>query len=316
MTPDPFIHEVLAPGTPQGRQEALLALIRHRWQDADRTPDADERRRALHAALLALLRQLESLLEAATASADAHLFALVRLGLARWNHLVARFRHAQRHRVQRRVGREAGIHAFPLRDPDHGDVHVLDVDALSQPDAGGHRHPSEPVLPFLDAHVRAKLRAGLYRRWLRPGRLEPRHLRAAHESALLGQWGVFAARPIPAGTCVGVFGGLLLDEVDGFALRSHRHAMSVSAVPGRVAVNGENVLSLVNTLFEADAQGTWVGHPARGYNADMLHFDARLAFGWQARIVAGIATEDIAAGTELRWNYRLGRFPNPIQWQR
>jgi hypothetical protein len=315
MTREPFVHQVPAPAAFQPRGDRLLDLIERGWEHACRSPDPVHRRLRQRAALMTLLRRIESLAASGGPAADPAHWRLVGAGATRWSHLLARFRHEHRERVQRRVDGDFGMRAFPLRDPDHGAARLVDIAPASLPNALGQRLPAQQVLPFLEPHVRGRTRAGLYQRWLVPGRLEAHHLRGEHEGPLLGQWGVFARHAVPAGTCVGVFGGLLLDEADGLALRNHRHALSASATPGVAAINGENILSLVNTLFETDDRGTWTGHPATGYNAEMARFDVRLQHGWDVQVVACVTMQDIPAGHELRWNYRLGHFPNPIQRQ-
>jgi len=315
MIADPFVREVLQPGTQHGCRRALLGLIDHAWNRACRAPDPSRRRRRQRAALLSLLWRIQALSAAGQVECAPWHWEIVLAGLARYNHLLARFRYEHRERVVRRIDRDFGASAFPLRDPDHGELRLVDIPAESRPGDDGRTLSSQCVLPYLEPHVRGRVRAQRCRRWLQPARLERRHLRSTHEAPLLGQWGVFAARRVPAGTCVGVFGGLVLDEADGLALRNHRHAISASAVPGRVTVNGENILSLVNTLFETDEQGVWTGHPATGFNTDMAQFDVRLSHGWDVRIVACVATQDIPAGNELRWSYRLGAFPSIIQRQ-
>ena len=322
MTREEFMAEVFRPSTLDGRCGALLALADARHAQIERIADAARRRAQHREHLLELLDHLDRLQSAplppdrgSEPDLTMQRMSLINAGLARWNHLLARLRYVNRARVHRRVHTDFGLRAGPWRDVDHGDLTLVEIDATSQPADSGCRHGREAVLPFIAPRRRAAARAALYKHWLMPARLERRHLRAPHETPLLGQWGVFAARPIASGTCLGAFGGLLLDPVDGFLLRDHRHAISASREPGRVTLNGENVLSLVNTLFEVDAKGVWTGHPATGYNCEMAHFPARLAHGWDVVVVACFASQDIDAGAELRWNYHLGAFPNPIQWQ-
>jgi len=66
-------------------------------------------------------------------------------------------------------------------------------------------------------------------------------------------------------------------------------------------------MSLMNTLFELDADGRVVGHPADGYNVTGTTHRVTLRHGWHARIHAFRASADIPAGCELRWNYGLGQ---------
>lgn len=82
--------------------------------------------------------------------------------------------------------------------------------------------------------------------------------------------------------------------------------MSASDALGQASVNGENIMSLANTLFDVDAQGRVIGHPPTGYNIVAESFRVTPRHGWRARIRAFRAAEDIPAGSELRWNYGLG----------
>jgi hypothetical protein len=223
--------------------------------------------------------------------------ALVQYGTARWLSLLKQVRFRHRERVARRVFAPERCGDAPFRDADHGTVHVVSV--LD----GGPGF--KDVEPFLCARASRRARAGAYLRHLQARRLGAGDLWSPHEHALVGQWGLFARTAISAGTCLGVYGGQLLDEVDIFLLQDDRYLMSASDAVGQVAVNGENMMSLMNTLFDVDGEGRLLGHPAAGYNVAGEAYHLTLRHGWTARVHAFRASEDIPAGRELRWNYDL-----------
>lgn len=270
---------------------------------AERLPDPAQRRRALmqHALdsrelILALMGNDEP--EAFQLTERTRQLALLRHGTARWLAMVRRIRYRERWRVARREFRLSPCGASPFRDADHGEIAIRSID--------GDQAKFADVEPFTGAGASRQARARASLRWLLPRRLEVSDLRSASEHPLLGQWGVFARVTIPAGTCVGVYGGQLLDDVDLFFLQDDRYLISASDVLGQVSVNGENITSLMNTLFDVDAQGAVIGHPPAGYNVVPESFRVTFRHGWRARIRAFRAAEDIPAGSELRWNYGLG----------
>lgn len=274
-----------------------------RWADA--VDDPALRRRAQMSHLLAAHRRLLGLMPGGDTDASSLLrerqLALLRHGTRRWLSLLKRVRYEHRARVARRSFRYEDCGVAPFRDADHGGVDVLDV--LDRPEAFAD------VAPFVDAGVSHRARAAASLRLLQPRRLEAADLWSPGEAPLLGQWGLFAAVDLPAGTCLGVYGGQLLDDVDIFLLIDDRYLMSASEPVGRLAVNGENLMSLMNTLFVLDADGAVAGHPRDGYNVRGETFSVRLRHGWTARLQAFRASEDIPAGRELRWNYDLGGAP-------
>lgn len=236
--------------------------------------------------------------DASNVAERAHQLDLLRHGTGRWLSMLRRFRFRERARVTRPAFRIETCGVYPFRDADHGDVRIDEVLG----DAAGYAD----VEPFTCPRASRRARAAACLRWVVPGRVSEADLRNPHERALIGQWGLFARAAIPAGTCLGVYGGQLLDDVDVFLLQDDRYLVSASDVLGRVAINGENIMSLMNTLFETGANGDVTGHPVDGYNVTTATYRVALRHGWQARILAFRASEDVPAGRELRWNYGLG----------
>ena len=294
--------------------EALIDTVRSRdradvdrwlwdgYRRIDTMPDSPRRRRAHMTHVLDCQRRVLALMprddDRTSTDERARQLALMSYGTERWLALLAQVRLRHRDRVARRD--YAAEHAGdpPFRDADHGVVHVVDV--LDRLEAFAD------VEPYTDAGVGRRTRAAHALRLLEPRRIAAADLRSPREAARIGPRGLFARHDIAAGTCRGVYGGQLLDDVDLFLLDDDRYLMSASDPIGEVAVNGENLLSLMNTLFLFDADGRPDGHPVAGYNVRGESFRVRLRHGWTARIHAFRASEDIPAGRELRWNYDLG----------
>jgi|GEM_PF-532009 len=308
---------VFAPAGTTSKCEALVALIDREFEAIDKLPPGIERRKAHFATFrhfkdyLCELAAPERLLtesgEVLDSMARAQLVLdLMRSGGARWESMVKQYRHAERNRVHRRMWRQDLCGDYPFRDVDHGPCHVLDADDLSKPARSGRRYSYVDVFPFACPSTSKSERAALYNDLMQVRSLVEQDLKTPDEQALIGQRGVFAKVQIAAGTCLGIYGGQLLDEYDLFLVMDGRYLLSASDEPGRVCVNGETMLSLVNTLFVADENGEKKRHPPTGYNVEVAFFPAQLLHGWAISVPALFATEDIAAGEELRWNYGLG----------
>lgn len=299
------VHTKLSPQPGEHASRAALdRFLENGLAAADRLPDAAARRRALMTHLLTSRDHIMSLMSGddvddSNVAERARELDLVRYGTARWLSMLRRVRFQERARVTRNTFRIEACGAYPFRDADHGEIHIREVHGGSAAFAD--------MEPFTCPRVSRRARASACLRWLTPKRITEADLRSPNERALIGQWGLFARTTIPAGTCLGVYGGQLLDDVDVFLLQDDRYLMSASDVLGQVAVNGENIMSLMNTLFELDADGRVVGHPADGYNVTGTTHRVTLRHGWHARIHAFRANEDIPTGCELRWNYGLGQ---------
>ncbi|MEK8029325.1 hypothetical protein AACH06_00715 [Ideonella sp. DXS29W] len=249
-----------------------------------------------------------------------HRVRLVSLGTAHWLARLNEFRHRHQWRVQRREYADALCGEPPFRDADHGPLQVIEVADWSLPDATGRRYPREAMSPWLDVAASATQRTALYLDQLQVRILTAADLQHPNERALEGQRGLFARTPLAADTCIGVYGGQLMDEVDQFILTDDRYLMALrsgaadlssASVAGhtagahRIAVNGEGPLSMMNTTFEYDAHGQPSGHPAEGFNVKRVLYPARLEHGWHIGIPAAFTTVPIEAGAEMRFNYEL-----------
>jgi len=238
-----------------------------------------------------------------------HRVRLVRLGTAHWLTRLDEFRNEHRARVDRRAYDDAHGGAPPFRDADHGALDILSVNDWSLPDPQGKRRSVDAVAAFLG--ISSSHRAEFCRERLLIRTMTEADLKSAQERDLAGQRGLFARVPMAAGTCLGVYGGQLMDDVDQFILRDDRYLMALrtgpsrNGMPRRVAVNGEGALSLMNTLFDYDKAGRPTGQAHHGYNVERVLYPARLAHGWHIAIPAAFTSTAVRAGDELRFNYEL-----------
>lgn len=141
------------------------------------------------------------------------------------------------------------------------------------------------------------------------------HQRFPQEASLIGQATVISRRPLAAGEALGVYGGELLPLFIAKARRDP-YLMAVKnvrpttpfAVNTQPVLSGDNVLSRINTLFDYDTAGTPVRQAATGYNVEAAQFRVQAQTGdgpSEQLILTGLfASENIQAGSELRWNYQ------------
>ncbi|MEJ0003010.1 MAG: tetratricopeptide repeat protein [Pararobbsia sp.] len=160
------------------------------------------------------------------------------------------------------------------------------------------------IRPYLDPTLPAAGREQLYRHNLYCRRLHEGDLVQPEERALIGQWGVFAKRRIPEGTCIGVYGGTLLDHESTIMLADRRYLTSVSVAEGPdYYVTGENITSLMNTLFAFDDKGHIVAQSDQPYNVRAQACEVITTGGIPLSLIAFFSARNIEQDTELRWNY-------------
>jgi len=208
-------------------------------------------------------------------------------------------------RVLRRDRGDALCGTYPFRHVDHEQLVVRSAPALSRPSRTGIRYAYAELEPFVREDLGQQERAALYQSRLRVQTLTAGDLQSPAERGLIGQRGVFARTDIPAGVCLGVYGGLVMDPVDTFVLDDHSYVFKASDEPGRVLVNGETMMSLVNTRFLFDAQGRATGHPRTGYNVEEAAFPVRMSDQREMLVHGFFSLTPIPAGTELRICYHL-----------
>lgn len=332
MNSEEFLSTVLAPAHPEQQQQVLLSLLHEPYAEAEALPTETERRNAHLKHILRTKELIEALvgpqllaratglqatgqvnspamLNLGDMGATMQRFQLAHAGGTYFFSTLEKVRHKYRHRVARREFRDELCGDYPWRDVEHEQVPVRPANDHSAPSARGHVYPWALVAPYTATTSKLE-RAALYQSRLLVRQLTAEDLKAPDEQGLIGQRGVFAKAGIPAGTCVGVYGGQILDRADIFILQDDRYLIGASATPGEKAINGENMMAIMNTCYLLDAQGKVAGHPPTGYNVEPAAFSVETALGEPLVIHAYFAMHDIAPGEELRWNYDSKRIPS------
>ena len=337
MNTEEFLSTVLAPAHPDEQQQVLLSLLEEPYAAAQALPTETERRNAHLKHILHTKELIETLVgpqllaRAATLQATGQLdpaatpelgggmgdvmqrFRLAHAGGSYFFSALERVRRQYRHRVERREYRDALCGSYPWRDVEHEEVHVRPAGLYSAPSPQGRSYPWALVAPYTAPGTWQLERAALYRSRLQVRRMTAADLQSPGEEPLIGQHGVFATAGIAAGSCVGVYGGQILDRADIFILKDDRYLISASSNPAERGINGENMMALMNTFYLLDAQGRFAGHPSAGYNVEPAAFTVETMLGEPLIVHAFFATRGIAAGEELRWNYNSGRLASPAQ---
>jgi hypothetical protein len=192
---------------------------------------------------------------------------------------------------------------YPFRDAALNPIHIVSV--TREPGRSGARNDPqrEAVLPFVDPEADEATLAAAYHDRLVCRTITDADLLDPRERVLAGQLGVFARRALRSGECLGVYGGQLLTPAMYFACADDSFILSAVSGGHFAWVDGENILAMANTRLAYDADGLPVGQAGEGYNMKAVRFHVVSDCGRRFSIGAFFATEDIEAGTELRWNY-------------
>lgn len=220
------------------------------------------------------------------------------------NHLAAMFeRFKQRRPITRLPYSPALDGRYPFRDAAQDPLHIVAM--TDGPDRfGACEDPRrEAVLPFVDPDADAATLAALYHDRLVCRTITAADLPDPRERVLVGQVGVFAARALRYGECLGVYGGQVLTPAMYFACADDAFILSAVSGENFAFVDGENILAMANTRLDYDAGGLPVAQAGEGYNLKVVRFHVIAEGGRRFSIGAFFAAEDVAAGTELRWNY-------------
>lgn len=217
------------------------------------------------------------------------------------------YQHSQNYR---RVYDRANNGRYPLRDLDGRPMRIRSLQTRAKSLTTNATFSSQLIKPYIQWEGYERV-AQLYEDKLEVTPFTAAHQKAPEESALIGQATVVTRKPIERGEALGVYGGELVPDFiaayrqDPYLLDIKAMAPPPAAAPP--AFSGDNVLSRINTIFEY-AAGTPVRQAATGYNVEAARFDVdtQVGNGPQDRVslTAFFASEDIPAGTELRWNYQ------------
>ena len=211
-------------------------------------------------------------------------------------------------RNSRRIYDRANNGRYPLRDFKGHPMRIRSLQTRAKSLTTNATFSSDLVKPYIQWEGYERV-ARLYEDKLEITQFTSTHQKSPEESVLIGQNTVIARKPIKKGEALGVYGGeLATSSLAGY--RRDPYLMDIRSArsdPSWPPLSGDNILSRINTIFEYEA-GQPVKQAATGYNVDVAKFRVEVQVGNEPRTPAGLraffASEDIPAGTELRWNYQ------------
>lgn len=212
---------------------------------------------------------------------------------------------------------------YPFRDVDGNTVPArIDLPRKSLKSQSGRAYDAKLVEPFIskaDTGDGDAVRAGLHAA-LSCRRFEERDKKHENETALVGQRMVVANTRIRKGACLGVYGGTIIPpELFSYIVdRTHTLVVPILMSAPRavlsaanafdgvknacLCIDGDAIISRMNTIFAYDANGLPCKQAAGGYSVDVAWFKAKLGAN-DVSLPAFFALRDIVPGEELRWNY-------------
>ncbi|WP_413721659.1 hypothetical protein ACL2XG_17275 [Sodalis sp. RH24] len=209
--------------------------------------------------------------------------------------------------IARNRSYHTGLDALPpYRDVDGNAVTIIHLNRFSLATTANNRYANDQVVPFASGDVSGADRAALYAGLLQCRKLTRNDV-PEREKSLIGQWGVMAARPLAKGTCVGIYAGVLVPEgVCDKTVFDHDYLISIAAddQEEEIILDGDGIISKINTLVEYDEHGRPCRQARSGYNVEMARFPAILANKRTVSVIAVFTLADIPAGVELRCNYK------------
>lgn len=284
--------------------DALVERIDRYIRQAAEAAELSARHEALYAVVQALNAEILEL--AANEPDDEVVMRCVR----RLHEQVAAFKRT--HAIARLQYSPEVDTRYPFRDEASLPIIIHTLSDTGHPAGSPRNYPASAVWPYLQAGAAPEARGALYSSTLLCRLMRPDDLRDAREHALVGERGVFAARDIAAGECVGVYGGRLMTPATYYTCIEDAFVLSTTADGIESWVDGENILAMANTVF-AYAGDQPDRQSETGYNMEGAVFRAVSCGGQRFSIRAFFTTEPVAAGTELRWNYR---YPSALIQQR
>lgn len=280
--------------TIQPRAQALVDTMRERIAEAARMPGLAARHEAIFDIVPALKAQIDESLAGDALAAGQAMQSLCEAFEA--------FKHDQ---AIPRLPYSPQLDArYPYRDELSNPVHIVALRSKQAPKATvGSRLAA--VHRYVDPGLHERARAAAYANVMYCRTISPADLRDAREHVLIGERGVFAARAIRAGECLGVYGGRLMSAAMFFSCVEESFVLSANSGNAVAFIDGENILAMANTSLAYDVEGVPVAQSDDdGYNMEALTFDASSRCGRHFSIRAFFARRDIEPGAELRWNYR------------
>jgi hypothetical protein len=258
-------------------------------------------------------RERPSAQRTALEKAVLHLHASTLLGKT-LNHIKSHW--ARTAHIANRQYREENNGLPPFRKTDGTPIVLQKMISKEGVGRSGRRYKAADAWPFISPHLSNEERAALYDKLFLREVLKC-DLRDENEELMIRrkEHTVVATEDIPAGTCVGVYGGYALDEhaydewpdqedssdEDPDIEPDHTYMFDVSKkYKGDIReVDGKNIIAFINTLF-VWKNGVPVAQAKDGYNVEYVDFEVLSAKGKVEHIGFVFATEDIEAGTDLR----------------
>jgi hypothetical protein len=244
-------------------------------------------------------------------------------------------RWAQAWRMKNRIFSETNNGLPPLRKADGTPIEIREL--IGSHGRGqtksGIPFDTAGAWPFVSPSLSEKERAALYSK-LRCVPMDETHLKHVNERVMIdnGDDTVVATEDIPAGTCLGAYGGYALEQdfmveyPDVDPPDNDDPDVDETYILGKnkkykgdiKSVDGNNILSRINTLFQWEGKDV-VAQEKEGYNAEFVDMKGVTKEGKTELITFIFATEDIKAGQQLRVNYHYGKgalsrlFPRTIE---
>lgn len=205
---------------------------------------------------------------------------------------------------------------YPLRDTFGRPVRIRKLETLVTLTTG-EKFTSGPIKPYIKFEGFEGV-ARLYEEKLELRTFTEADVKVPGERGLIGQSMVVANRRITKGEALGLYGGTLSpvrlirrqEQTFTMLAGSYVHYGPGHLIEEPVVVVGDNIISRLNSNFEYDAAGKPIRQSPDGYNTQIVGFKVEADMLIGDRLVhrpymlnALFATEDIPAGTELRWNY-------------
>ena len=226
----------------------------------------------------------------------------------------------------RRIYDRANNGRYPLRDTQGRPMRIRQIQSHCKSLTTDTVFAASKIRPYIQWQGYENV-ARLYEDNLEVIPFTAAHQKFAQEASLIGEATVISRRPIKKGDALGVYGGELLPLCIAQA-RQDPYLMPIKSVrPAtphalnmQLVLSGDNALSRINTIFEYDA-GVPIRQASTGYNVEAAQFAilAQVEENPQEPLILTgfFASEDIPAGTELRWNYQYEEptirrlFPRP-----
>ena len=209
---------------------------------------------------------------------------------------------------------------YPLRDELDRPIRIKSLNSKSAATDSGKLYSSTDVKPYIKFEGYEDV-AKRYEEKLQLRQFTEADVKIPGERALVGQSMVVANRRIAKGECLGVYGGNVLPEKYRSTTRDTFYTRIGGELkwrqgqlqPTDVVLDGNNIISRINTNIEYNDAGKAIRQAPGGYNVEIAEFKiyvdkpstiegnppVREIYDLQALF----ATQDIPTGIELRLNY-------------